>query len=132
MTLVIDASTVVAGLVTIGEVGEWAETQLARSDLIAPQHLPVEVANMLRRAELGGSISPAVAALANADLADLTVGLFPYRSLADRVWELRHNLTAYDAWYVAVAEEAGAALATLDHRLIKSSGPRCEFVTASV
>lgn len=132
VTLVIDASTVVAGLVAIGDVGEWAEAQLARSDLIAPHHLLVEVANVLRRAELSGSISRDVAVLAHADLGDLSVGLVPYRSLADRVWELRNNVTAYDACYVAVAEEANAALATLDHRLIKSSGPCCEFITAPI
>jgi predicted nucleic acid-binding protein len=45
------------------------------------------------------------------------------------VWELRENVTAYDGWYVALAESLGARLATLDVRLTKASGPRCAFTT---
>jgi len=51
----------------------------------------------------------------------------PYAPLGPRVWELRENLTAYDAWYVALAEELGLPLATLDGRLSRAPGPRCEF-----
>ncbi len=54
---------------------------------------------------------------------------FPYGLLAERAWELRHNVTAYDAWYVALAEGLEAGLATLDVRLSLASGPRCAFVT---
>ncbi|GIW19972.1 MAG: hypothetical protein KatS3mg065_0268 [Chloroflexota bacterium] len=79
--------------------------------------MPVEVANVLRRAELAREISPETAALAHNDLRRLWVDLVPYEPFAARVWELRGNLTAYDAWYVAVAERLGLPLATLDRRL---------------
>jgi predicted nucleic acid-binding protein len=91
--------------------------------------MPVEVANILRRAAQVGNISADVAALAHGDLLQLGVALLPYEPFAERVWELRDNLTAYDAWYVAVAERLSAPLATLDDRLAGSPGARCEFAT---
>lgn len=78
--------------------------------------MPVEVANILRRAARAGDISEGVAALAHTDLADLRADLFPDLPFADRVWELRRNLTACDARYVALAEGLDAELATLDVR----------------
>ena len=47
---------------------------------------------------------------------------------AERIWELRANVTSYDAWYVAVAEAAGLPLATLDSRLARANGPNCKFI----
>ena len=67
------------------------------------------------------------AVLAHDDLVQLPVELFPYELHARRVWELRENLTAYDAWYVALAESLDAPLVTLDHRLARATGPRCQF-----
>lgn len=128
MTLVIDASAAVAALVDSGPDGQWAETLLT-SDLAAPDLLPVEVANVLRRAVSAGEISDDVASLAHADLLGLRVELVAYDTVAPRIWELRHNLTAYDAWYVAVAELLDAPLATVDQRLVGSPGPRCAFRT---
>jgi predicted nucleic acid-binding protein len=57
------------------------------------------------------------------------VEYFPYRPFAGRVWQMRENVTAYDAWYVAVAETIEADLATLDAKLATAPGPRCRFVT---
>ncbi|MFV0317076.1 MAG: type II toxin-antitoxin system VapC family toxin [Microthrixaceae bacterium] len=128
MTLVIDASAVVAALVDSGADGQWAETLLT-SDLAAPHLLPVEVANVLGRAANAGEITDDVASLAHADLLDLRVQFVAYNTVAPRIWELRHNLTAYDAWYVAVAELLDAPLATMDHRLARSPGPTCTFRT---
>lgn len=128
MTVVIDASTLVAALVDSGPEGQWAETLLT-SDLAAPHLLPVEVANVLRRAVNSGDISDDIASLAHADLIDLRVGLIAYETVAARAWELRHNLTSYDAWYVAVAELLDAPLATLDQRLVNAAGPTCAFRT---
>ncbi len=128
MTLVADASLVVAALVDGGRDGTWAEQVLAGEALAAPHHMPVEVANILRRAVLAGEISADVAALAHSDLLDLRVELFPYAPFASRVWELRENLTTYDAWYVAVAESVGGKLGTLDAKLARATGPRCSFV----
>lgn len=90
MTLVIDASLVVSALVDAGDTGRWAESLLTRP-LSAPHLMPVEVTDILRRAEL------------------------------------RDNVTSYDAWYIALAESLGSSVATLDRRMAKAPGPRCNF-----
>ena len=84
--------------------------------------------NILRRLELSGQIESTVAAAAHRDLIQLDVALYPFEPFAQRVWELRQNLTCYDAWYVAVAELLTAPLATLDVKLSRSSGPSCRFL----
>lgn len=129
MTLVVDASAVVAALIDSGPDGLWAEALLESNQLAAPHLMLVEVANILRRAAAAEELSADTAAVAHADLLDLRVSLFPYAPLAPRVWELRDNLTAYDAWYVALAEALGAPLATLDGKLARAPGPRCAFQT---
>jgi len=73
-------------------------------------------------------VPEAVASLAHADLVALPVELFPYEPFASRVWELRNAVTAYDAWYVALAESLAVPLATLDERLARAPGPRCTFL----
>ncbi len=127
MTLVVDSSVVVAALIDRGPVGVWAEALLVSGPLAAPHLMPVEAANVLRRSALAGDISADVASLAHEDLVSLRLELFPYSSCASRVWELRPNITAYDAWYVALAETLGARLATLDASLSRADGTRCEF-----
>src|SRR5260370_7863948 len=89
----------------------------------------VETANIVRRATLAGEISADSAALAHADLADLPVELFPYAPFADRVWELRANVTCYDAWYVALAEYLEAKVATIDVNLSRPAVPPSGFDT---
>jgi predicted nucleic acid-binding protein len=125
--LVVDAAMVVAALVDSGPDGSWANRRLASDALAAPHLMPVEVANILRRAVLSGELSADSASMAHADLLALRVDLFPYGPFAVRVWELRDNVTAYDAWYVALAESLDAKLATLDARLSRATGPRCTF-----
>lgn len=127
MTLVADASVVVAALVDSGPAGAWAERMLRSDDVGAPHLMPAEVANLLRRAVLAGKISEDTAALAHADLVAFPIELFPYAPFAERVWELRGTVTAYDAWYVALAETLEARLATLDVKLSRATGPRCAF-----
>lgn len=129
MTLVVDASVVAAALVDSGPAGTWAEELLATEALTAPHLMPVEVTSILRRAVLAGELAAEVAALAHADLLDLRVALHPYEPFGTRVWELHPNLTAYDAWYVALAESLDAPLATLDDRLTRAAGTRCTFST---
>lgn len=129
MTLVVDASLVVSALVDTSDTGSWAESLLVPEPLSAPHLMPVEAANILRLAATAGEITPDVAGMAHADLLNLRVELFPYSPFAERVWELRGNLTAYDAWYVALAECLGSAVATLDRRLARATGPKCRFVT---
>lgn len=129
MTVVVDAAAVVAALVDTGEDGQWAETVLVRDHLAAPHLMPVETANILRRAALAADLSDEAAWDAHGDLLALRFELFPYEPFAERVWQLRHTLTAYDGWYVAVAEHLDAPLATLDVRLSRAAGPRCPFET---
>jgi predicted nucleic acid-binding protein len=124
---VVDASVVVSALVDAGTTGQWAEDQLRQQPLAAPHLLPAEVANVLRRAEGAGELSSEVASLAFQDLLDLAIDLYPFEPLAARVWQLRPAVSAYDSWYVALAESLDSPLATLDQRLAAAPGPRCEF-----
>ena len=128
--LVVDASVVVAALTGAGAHGDWATQTLADAHLTAPHLMPVEVANVLRRTQNFGALSPDVATLAHVDLLDLDVDLYPYEAVAERTWELRGTLTSHDASYVALAERIGAPLATLDARLARAPGPTtCRFLT---
>ena len=127
-SVVVDASVVVAGLVDIDAAGRWAEALFTGPHLVAPHLLPAEVASVLRRLVAAGTLSAGVATLAHADMLDLPIDLNPYPLFAHRIWELRGNITAYDAWYVALAEALSAPLATLDDRLRAAPGPRCEFL----
>jgi predicted nucleic acid-binding protein len=129
VTLVVDASVIVAALVDSGSDGEWAAEVIAGQVLAAPHHMPIETADILRRASLARQLTWDTTSLAHADLLALRVELFPYAPLADRCWQLRENLTTYDAAYVALAEELDAPLATLDQRLATAPGPRCVFET---
>lgn len=129
MSLVADASIVVAALVDDGPTGRWAETALGSGPLAAPHLLLVESANIVRRAVLHGQVAEEVGSLAHADLLRLPVELFDYEPFGERCWQLRANVTTYDAWYVALAETLTVPLATLDHRLARATGPRCEFHT---
>jgi predicted nucleic acid-binding protein len=129
VTVVVDSSAVVAALAGGGDEGAWAESELARDDLAAPHLMLVEVANILRRSSLSGQLSADVASIAHGDLLDLPIALFPYEATADRAWELRTNLSMYDAWYVALAERLEADLVTLDRRIARAPGPRCAFRT---
>jgi predicted nucleic acid-binding protein len=129
VSLVVDASVIVAALVDSGDEGDWAADILAGQALAAPHHMPIEAANILRRATLAGDLTADTASLAHGDLLDLRIGLFPYAPLAERCWHLRDNVTTYDAAYVALAEELDAPLATLDQRLAAATGPRCTFAT---
>lgn len=129
MSAVADASVLIAALVDSGPHGTWAETILASGSLYAPELARVEAANILRRLESARKISTPEANAAYADLMQLDVTLFPFDPFAERIWELRHNLTSYDAWYVAVAETFGLPLATLDERMAKANGPTCDFLT---
>lgn len=124
---VVDASVVVAALLDDGPDGEWAAQLLAEPSVLAPHLMPAEVTQTIRRLVRSEFISVDAAALALDDLDDLAIPLFGFAPHADRVWELRDSLTAYDAWYVALAEALGVGLATLDRRLARAPGPRCDF-----
>lgn len=129
MSVVVDSSLVVVALVDSGPHGTWAEDILASGFLNAPELMRVEATNILRRLERAKDITSADANAAHEDLMLLDIQLFSFEPFADRVWELRHNLTSYDAWYVAVAEALELPLATLDMSISRARGPRCKFLT---
>ena len=119
----------VAALLDTGEHGAWAEKILEQGDLYAPELLCVESANVLRRLERGKEITEQEANAAFEELMELNVELQEFEPFSERVWELRHNVTSYDGWYVALAEALNLPLATLDGRLVRAEGPKCRFLT---
>jgi predicted nucleic acid-binding protein len=127
--VVCDASTLVACLIDAGPVGQWATGQIDGCELAAPSLVDFEVANILRRHELAGLISHDQAAQAHADLLDLTIERWGYEALAERSWQLRMNLSIYDACYVSLAELLEAPLVTLDSRMAGAPGTRCMIWT---
>lgn len=129
MSIVIDASVVIAALLDSGKQGAWAERVLEADSLHAPELLRAEATIILRRLERARRISSAEANAAHDDLMQLDVELFTFDPFAERIWELRHTVTSYDAWYVALAEALKLPLATLDQKLAKASGVACDVVT---
>ena len=111
-----------------GPEGAWAESVVAGGELTCPELALAEASNILRRLELTGDLSRLEATVAHENLMRLDLGLFPFAPFAGRIWDLRMNLTCYDAWYVALAEALDSPLATLDERLERSTGPRCEII----
>jgi predicted nucleic acid-binding protein len=128
VSAVIDASVAVAGLIDVGPHGSWAERVIETAPLHAPELIRVEVTNILRRLERAKQISAAEANAAHEDFMQLDIELFSFEPFSDRIWELRHGVTSYDAWYVAVAEALVLPLATLDERLSRATGPKCKFL----
>ena len=128
MTVVVDASLVVAALVDSGDEGRWAESVLAEGSTTSPELVLPEATNILRRLERAGRISRLEATSSHRDLLRLDATLFPFAPFAERVWALRGNLTSYDAWYVALAEALGCPFATLDRKLGRASGSKCEII----
>lgn len=90
--------------------------------LHAPHLIDVEVAQVLRRYAASGEADPERCRMALTDLNDLPLTKYPHDFLLPRIWELRNNLTAYDAVYVALAEALDAPLLTRDQRLANAPG----------
>jgi len=129
LSVVVDSSVLVAALVDTGSHGTWSEEILASCSLHAPELARAEATNILRRLERAKEITTPEANAAHDDLMQLNLELFAFDPFADRIWELRHTVTSYDAWYVAVAEALRLPLATLDVRLSKATGLACDFLT---
>ena len=127
-SVVVDASVLVAAVLDTGPDGDWARGVIAERHLIAPQLAPIEAGNVLRRAELAGEITDLEATAGYRDIIDLSIELLNFEPFALRIWELRFNLTTYDAWYVACAEVLAVPLATLDARIGRAPGLSCEFL----
>lgn len=129
--IVVDASIVVE-VVLRSDKGMALEERLLDGDdpLHAPHVLDLEVANALRQCVGRGEIDERRGREALADLADIPIKRHPHRPLLERVWQLRHNLTAYDAAYLALAETLGASLATRDKALASVAGHRARVELA--
>jgi predicted nucleic acid-binding protein len=121
--IVLDASAVVDWLLQT-PAGKLIENRIYGSNqsLHAPHLLDLEVAQVLRRLVREGAISPFRAQEAIEDLLDLRVTRYPHDVLLPRIWQLRQNLTAYDAAYIVLAENLGATLLTRDARLRSAPG----------
>ena len=127
--IVVDASVLATALGDDGPDGDGARARLRGERLSAPELVDLEVASVLRRQVHGGEVDIRRAALALADLAALPLRRAPHRPLLARCWELRDNLTVYDASYVALAEALDVTLLTGDGRLARAPGPRCRVET---
>lgn len=120
--LVVDASLVATAVADDGPDGEHARSRLRDERLAAPELIDLEVASILRRQLRAGAIAERRADLALADLAALPFRRVSHRPLLSRCWQLRENLTIYDAAYVALAEAMPADLLTGDRRLARAPG----------
>ncbi len=125
--IVVDASIVASALGDDGSDGERARRHLAGERLIAPELIDLEVASVWRRAARAGRLGGKRARQALADLAALPLDRAPHQPLMNRIWELRDNLTPYDAAYVALAEALETLLLTADQRLAQAPGVGCEI-----
>ena len=123
--LVVDASVLVVALADDGADGDRARVRLRGERLILPELADLEVVSVLRRQASAGALDDRRARLALQDLAALPARRAPHGPLLARCWELRSNLTIYDAAYVALAELMQATLLTGDVRLAKAPGPVC-------
>ena len=121
--IVVDASAVVEVLLQTSAAGALMDRFFGDGETLhAPHLLDVEVAQMLRRYARTGSLSSGRGAEALQDLADFPIARYPHQPFLARIWALRHNVTAYDAAYLALAEALSAPLVTRDSRLASAPG----------
>jgi predicted nucleic acid-binding protein len=119
--IVVDASAAVLALLN----DDAARRVVVQEPVAVPHLIDAEIANALRSNVMRGGIEDGHARRALASWARLGIRRFPVVGLLDRIWELRANLTAYDASYVALAETLGGDLVTADARLAGAPGPAC-------
>lgn len=126
--IVVDASVLLEALLrTPGAKAAEARLFAPRQTLHAPHLLDVEMAHVIRRYAARGQIADHRGETALADLTDIPLRRYPHKVLLPRIWELRNNLTAYDAAYVALAEALDAPLLTCDRRLAAAAGHRAQI-----
>ena len=127
--MIVDASSMVDALTARSQ---WPRMILkpASGRLHAPSVFPAEVTSALRRLLLSGQIREFVATSGRRRLESLPTQLHPFGPYAERIWELRDNLTVYDAWYVAIAERLRQPLVTADAGILTAPGLRCELIDA--
>jgi predicted nucleic acid-binding protein len=115
--LVVDTSAILTALLGAEPPAGLVERLADDGDLHAPHLIDTELLHALRRLTMAGELSDDLAAVCRADFADLALTRYPHLPLSDRVWELRRNVSAYDATFVALAEALEAPLVTCDERL---------------
>jgi len=126
--IVLDASALLELLLVTDKGGEVAERIAAPEETLhAPHLIDLEVAQVLRRYVARRQLDEARASQALEDLRDLDLNRYPHDVLLGRIWELRHNTSAYDAAYLALAEALGAPLLTSDARLREVPGARAHI-----
>jgi predicted nucleic acid-binding protein len=123
--IVADASVLVVALADDGPDGDQARSRLRGERLTVPELADLEVVSVLRRQIKAGTLDARRARLALDDLAALPALRAPPRPLLPRCWELRNNLTIYDAAYVALAETMNITLLTGDRKLARAPGLQC-------
>lgn len=131
MKIVVDPSAIAPALTDEGPLGSACREIMRSKRLIAPQGVDLEVVSALRSMLFEGVIEGHVAEEAVDDLARLRMLRMPTLPLHQRIWNLRHNVSAYDAAFVALAEVLRVPLLTLDVKLTQAHGPTCEFITPS-
>ena len=121
--IVIDASALLEALLGT-PAGASVKARLSGSaeELHVPHLLDLEVASALRRYAINGTLAVARCEQALADLSDFPLLRHPHEHLMQRIWQLRDNLSAYDASYVALSEMLGAPLLTHDRKIAGASG----------
>ena len=125
--IVVDASVLAPALADDGDDGDRARERLRGEELAAPELIDLEVLSTLRRAARARRLDEDRSLQALTDLAALPLRRVPHLPLLTRAWELRDNLTAYDASYVALAEALDTVLVTADGRIGRASGINCEI-----
>jgi predicted nucleic acid-binding protein len=123
--IVVDASAALELLLGTQRGTAWRGALSRRPErLCAPHLLDVEVLHVLRRYERAGDVSRGRAIAALDDLRELPLHRYPHEPLLSRMWELRNNLTGYDAAYIALAEVLEVSLVTADAKVASSPGHR--------
>lgn len=125
--LVVDACVLAVALADDASDGDAARARLRAESLAAPELIDLEVASVLRGQLIAGAIDARRVEFALRDLEEMPLQRASHRALLRRCWELRDNLTTYDASYVALAEALEVPLLTGDQRVARAPGPRCRI-----
>ncbi|GAB3999164.1 PIN domain-containing protein [Glycomyces albus] len=123
--IVVDASVIAPALLSFTDTHIRLRDELQQHEIAAPDHVNLEVMSVFRKFGRRGTITEERIAMAMFDLYEFPIERVPLEALEPRAWELRHNITPYDAAYIALAERFGAELWTFDRKLAGAPGSQC-------